>query len=530
MKMLCKNLCGGLLAVAASLILLSQAWAETTLKFVPFSDLQVLDPVWTTAGETKTHGFLIYDTLFGEDENGIVQPQMVDKYELSSDKLTYTFTLREGLKWHDGKPVTAEDCVASLKRWAARDGTAKVLMKRAKEIRVVDRSTFQIELSKPFGAAIDVLGRSSSRIPFMMPKRIAETDPKEQIAEFIGSGPFIFAEDEWVPGNKVVYKKNTEYVPRNEPPSGTAGGKVVNVDRVEWQILSDKQTAMQAILAGEIDIWQGIPEDLMPILKADPNVSLPITQKSGWFAYLVPNHRHAPFNNPKAREAMAWLIDQTTYLHAMVGNPDVYDECASMFTCGLGMSTDVNNEAVVGQDLDKARSLFKEAGWDFSTPIVLLDPSDDTEIHAAILVTAQALRSIGLKADVQVMDWATLVKRRAITKPASDGGWNIFVTYGSGISKQNPFFHSGYSGVCDDSWWSGACDDELEKSRDKWAMSETVEDKKKAAFEYQQRAFTVFSPWIPLGRWSQPIAVRNNVTGVHPTGTYLVFWNLKKQQ
>ena len=530
MKMLGKGLGGSLLGVAASLLLLSQAEAETVLRFAPPSDLQVLDPVWTTDAMTKIHGYMIYDTLFAEDGDGVPQPQMVESYDLSSDQLTYTFILREGLKWHDGRPVTAEDCVASLKRWAARDGTAKILMSRTEEIRALDESTFQIELSEPFGATIDVLARSSSRIPFMMPKRVAETDPKTQITEHVGSGPFIFAKDQWVPGNKIVYTKNENYVPRDEPASGTAGGKVVKVDRVEWHVLPDDQTAMSAILAGEIDVWDGVPSDLLPILKADPNVSLALTNKSGWFGYLIPNHRHPPFDNAKAREALAWLIDQASYLHAMVGNADIYEECASMFTCGMGMATDVKNEAVAGQDLEKARQLFAEAGWDSSKPIVLLDPTDEQEVHAAILVTAQALRRIGLNADVQVMDWATMVKRRANTNPPSGGGWNIFITYGSGVSKQNPFFHSSYSTLCDNSWWSGACDDELEQIRAKWSQAGTLEGKKQAAVEYQKKAFSIHSPWLPLGRWSQPVAVRNEVTGVHAGVTNLVFWNMEKQQ
>ncbi len=507
----------------------SAATAETTLNFVPSADLQVLDPVVSSAAITKNHGYMIYDTLFGVDSEGAVQPQMLDHYDISEDGLTYTFTLREGLKWHDGGPVTAADVVASLNRWAARDGTAKILFSRIVDIGTVDDRTFKFVLKEPFGAAIDVLAKGSGRIPFIMPERVAKTDPKEQITEFVGSGPFVFVESEWIPGNRVVYRKNENYAARTEPASGTAGGKNVNLDRVIWKVLPDQQSAVSAIQAGEIDLWASPPLDLLPILEADPNINLVNHDTTGYYGYLVPNHSNPPFDNPKAREALAWLTDQANIMLAMVGSADRGTSCASIFTCGTLMSTDVSNEAITGVDVEKARALFEEAGWDPATPIVLLDPADLPAAHAATLVTAQALRNIGLTADVQVMDWATLTNRRKSTKPSSEGGWDIFVTYGSGLSKSNPLFHSSYSASCDKPWWSYACDDELEDLRAQWALAETLEEKQQVAEDYQRRAFSIYSPWLPLGQWTQPMAARGNVSGILESGTYQAFWNIEKQ-
>lgn len=507
----------------------SVAAAETTLNFVPSADLQVLDPVVSSAGITKNHGYMIYDTLFGVDSDGTVRPQMLDSHDISEDGLTYTFTLRDGLKWHDGGPVTAADAVASLNRWAARDGTAKILFSRIADFGAVDDRTFKFVLNEPFGAAIDVLAKGSGRIPFIMPERVAKTDPKEQITEFVGSGPFVFVESEWVPGNMVVYRKNEDYVARSEPASGTAGGKRVNLDRVIWKILPDKQSAVSAIQAGEIDLWASPPLDLLPILEADPNIKLVNHDTTGYYGYLVPNHSHPPFDNAKAREALAWLTDQANIMLAMVGSADRGTACASIFTCGTPMSSDVSNEAITGVDAEKARALFEEAGWDPATPIVLLDPADLPAAHAATLVTAQALRSIGLTADVQVMDWATLTNRRKSTKPSSEGGWDIFVTYGSGLSKSNPLFHSSYSASCEKPWWSYACDEELEDLRAQWALADSLEEKQRVAKDYQRRAFSIHSPWLPLGQWIQPMAARSNVSGVLESGTYQAFWNIDKQ-
>lgn len=529
MKQVHNRLLGIAVALGFSLSAFASVAAESTLRFVPGGDLEVIDPIWTTSAYTMAHGYMIYDTLFSADENGVTQPQMVGSHKISDDKLTYTFTLRDGLNWHDGKPVTAEDCIVSIKRWAARDGAGQILFKRIRELRVVDDTTFEIELKEPFGVLIDLLGKSASRVPFMMPKRVANTDPDTQITETIGSGPFIFVKDEWVPGSKVVYRKNPNYVPRSEPASGRAGGKVVKVDRVEWNIISDKQTALSAIIAGEVDIWEGTSVDLLPVIEADSGLNLAVTNRTGWYGYLIPNHRLPPFDSPKARKGLAWLMDQTTYMQAVAGNPKFYSTCPSLFACGTPMSTKVGSEAIAGQDTEKARKLFEESGWDFSKPIVLLDPTDDSSIHAATLVTAQALRSIGLTVDVQAMDWATLSKRRAINEPTSKGGWNIFITYGSGITKADPFFSSVYSASCAKGWYTGACDEELERLRAAWPVSETLAGKQEIARQYQKRGYEIGSPWFPFGQWSQPVAHRKNLVGILPAGSLIVFWNIEKR-
>src|SRR6185312_15168262 len=178
--------------------------------------------------------YMVWDTLFAMDEKLQVQPQMVDRWELSLDRLTYTFTLRDGLKWHDGQSVTSADCIASLKRWGAKDFMGQKLLSFVDRMEALNDKTFRLILKEPYGLVLDSLAKPGSSVPFMMPKRIAETDPGTQIKEIVGSGPFIFKKDEWKPGEKIVYVRNPDYVPRAEPPSGLAGGKIAKVDRVEW--------------------------------------------------------------------------------------------------------------------------------------------------------------------------------------------------------------------------------------------------------------------------------------------------------
>ena len=288
------------LAVAAALSGLSAPVnAQKTLRAVMHSDLKILDPIWTTAYIVRNHGYMIYDTLFATDEKGEIKPQMVGKYDVSADQLTHTFTLREGLLWHDGQPVTAEDCVASIKRWAAKDSTGQKLMSFVDNLAVKDEKSFSMTLKAPTGLVLLGLGKPSSNVPFMMPKRVAETDPNTQISDFTGSGPFVFKRDEWKPGDKTVYVKFDKYKPRSEPASGFAGGKVANVDRVEWRAISDHQQAINALLAGEIDFVEAPPHDLLPLAIADSNVKLYDWNVLGNQFTFRPNWTAKPFDNAK---------------------------------------------------------------------------------------------------------------------------------------------------------------------------------------------------------------------------------------
>jgi peptide/nickel transport system substrate-binding protein len=185
--------------LALSAVLPSFASAQT-LKVVMHSDLKALDPIWSGAYITRNYGYLVYDVLFAVDENFRVKPQMVESHSTSDDGLTWTFKLRDGLEWHDGQKVMAEDCIASLKRWSARDSMGQKLAQSIVEYKAVDPLTFQIVLKEKFGALLEAIGKPSVVVPFMMPKRVAETDPFKQIDDYVGSGPFVFKKEEWKPG------------------------------------------------------------------------------------------------------------------------------------------------------------------------------------------------------------------------------------------------------------------------------------------------------------------------------------------
>src|SRR5499433_574737 len=514
------------LAAAAALSGLSTtADAQKTLRAVMHSDLKILDPIWAPAYIVRNHGYMIYDTLFATDENGEIKPQMVGQYEVSADKLTHTFSLRDGLQWHDGTPVTAEDCVASIKRWAAKDTTGQKLMSFVDKLTVRDAKTFVMELKAPTGLVLLGLGKPSSNVPFMMPKRVAETDPNTQLSDFTGSGPFVFKRDEWKPGDKTVYVKFDKYKPRSEPASGLAGGKVVNVDRVEWRAISDHQQAINALLAGEIDYKEDPPHDLLPLAIGDSNVKLYDWNVLGNQFTFRPNWTAKPFDNPKVRQALLYAFNQKDFLEAVVGDPKYYKVCNSYFPCGTPLFSEKGFEGKLNSDFKKAQELLKEAGYD-GTPIVLMHSTDLQILTNLAPVAKSLMEKAGFKVDMQSMDWQTLVARRAKKDPPTAGGWHAFLTSWVSADVLNPVSTAFLNSSCDKALFGWPCDAEIEKLRDQFAR-ETDPAKQKAIAEAVQVAWTKDPTHIFLGQWYQPAAVRKNINGF-VVAPVTVFWNITK--
>src|SRR5712675_3490622 len=333
------------LALVAALS--SQAIAAgKTITAVMHSDLRIIDPGFTTAYITRDHGYMVYDTLLATDSNFKIQPQMAD-WKVSDDKLTYTFTLRDGLKWHDGTQVTAEDCVASLKRWGKVDGMGQKLMTFTASIEATDARTITLKLKEPYGLVLESIGKPSSVVPFMMPKRVAETPADKAISEQIGSGPFKFVQAEFQPGVKAVYEKNKDYVPRKEPPSWTSGGKVVKVDRVEWITMADAQTAVNALQSGDIDFMENPSWDILPVLAGNKDLKVEALDELGFQTLGRMNFLHPPFDNVKVRRAAFLAMNQKNVLDALVGNPKYYKTCGAFFVCDTPLATDAGSETLV---------------------------------------------------------------------------------------------------------------------------------------------------------------------------------------
>ncbi len=521
-------------ALAASLAVASPFAAqaqEKVLKAVMHADVRVIDPIWTTQTIANIHGMLVYDTLFGNDAKMVPQPQMVGKYEISPDKLTYTFTLRDGLKFGDGSPVTTKDVIASLKRWGAKDGVGQRLFSYITTLEAVDDKTFRMVLKEPYGMVLESLGKTNSSVAVIMREQEANTDPQTQVKDSIGSGPFNFAKDQWVPGSKAVYVKNPHYVPRpgNEPASSFAGSKFAGVDRIELVWISDSQTAMSALINGEIDFFEAPSIDFLPMLEKARGVKLMKTgDLDSTVGMIRLNHLHPPFNNPKARQAMYHLINQEDFLRAIVGDPNYYRVCHGMLTCGSPLANDGGSAMLKDYNPKKALQLLKEAGYN-GEPITVLQATDHNTITPATQVLVQAMREAGINVDAQSMDWGTVVTRRAKKDPPAQGGWHIFVTTTGGVGSSNPVLHTWIGAACDKGLFGWPCDAKIEELRNAYAFAQTDADKKKIATELQTRAIEQVV-YVPFGQWTVPLAYRaDRIEGIVPNTGLAVLWNIKKK-
>ncbi len=517
----------GLLLLALCTWTPSPAFATNkTIRAVMHSPLRVTDPILTTAYITRNHGYMIYDTLLGTDDKFAVRPQMAD-WSVSADKLTYSFTLRDGLKWHDGTPVTAADCVASIRRWAAKDGLGQLILDNTETLQATNDKTITLRLRNPLGFVLDAFGKLSSYPPFMMPKRIAETSSDKAITEHIGSGPFKFSAKEFQPGVRAVYERNKDYVPRPEKVSWTAGGKRVLVDRVEWVVMPDPQTQIGALQSGEIDLIEDIPFDLIPTLERNRNIQVRGTDPLGSQIVGRMNFLYPPFNKVEIRRAAMLALNQKDFLDALVGNPKYYRLCGAMFACNSALATDIGAKSLFSKNMDAARKALKASGYD-GTPVVILHPTDVGILKTHPVVAAQLLRQAGFKVDLQAMDWQTVVSRRASQKPPAEGGWNMFFTLWAGSDVVDPLVNQNLIGRGKNGGWFGWPDDpKLEQYRAAYAQAVTPDERKKIAAELQAYAYDQVI-YIPLGQFARQTAWRKDLTGIVDSPIPL-FWNLDKK-
>jgi|UPI00038247F6 peptide/nickel transport system substrate-binding protein len=501
--------------------------AARTVRAVMHGDVPTFDPIWTTANMAAYHGNMVYDTLFGIDENVQPQPQMVGRHGLSDDKLTLTMELRDGLKWTDGTDVTARDCVASLRRWAARDGAGQHMMERVQDISARDAKTIVMRLKEPYGLVADAMAKTSTPICFMMREREAMTDPMQKIETIVGSGPFIMNERETRPGSQYVYDRNPNYQPRSEPPSWIAGGKVVHVERVIFQNMPDVQTAIAALQAGEVDYVEQPPIDAVPALEADRDIALMDRNPLGNVGWIRLNFLHPPFNNVKARQAVLWAVDQEAHLKATFVDPRFYMKCGSFLTCGTPYESNANTEWFQrGPNRERARQLLRESGYN-GEPVTLLQATNILYMTNSAQILAQELRAVGFNIQMVPMDWSGVVQRRAVKAPPDQGGWNIFITSADGLSSSNPIWAAAHAATGERGWFGWPSDELHERLRNEWVQAPDLETRQKVTQRLQENAWN-FVPHVYYGQWRTPIAHRRNVTGWINSPGVVPFWNVRK--
>jgi peptide/nickel transport system substrate-binding protein len=506
---------------------LSQGANSRTLRFVPQANLANFDPVWGTQYVVRNAAALIWDTLYGVDEQIQPKRQMVESEEVSPDGLIWTFKLRPGLRFHDGEPVLAKDAVASLNRWAVRDPMGQMIRAIQNELVAVDDRTFRWSLRSPYPKMLLALAKNNAPCSFVMPERIAKTDPFQQIAEYVGSGPFRFVRDEWVPGAKAMFAKFDGYVPRDEPASWLAGGKRAMVDRVEWMIMPDPATAAAALQNGEVDWWENPISDLVPTLRRNRNIVVDIADPLGNVGSFRMNHLHPPFNDVRARRAVLTALSQEDYMRALVGDDtDLWKTLPGFFTPGTPIYTEAGGEILKGRrDYDAAKRLLDEAGYK-GEPITLVVAQDQPITKAFGDISADLLKKMGMNVDFVATDWGTVGSRRALKTPPSQGGWHIFHTWHAGADCINPSAYTAIRANGNDAWFGWPKSDEVEAARDAWFAAPDL-PQEKVAMDRLNKAAVDFGLYAPTGFFLSYQAWRRNVSGI-VKGPLPFFWGVSK--
>jgi peptide/nickel transport system substrate-binding protein len=497
---------------------------KRVLRFVPQANLANPDPIWTTATVAINHGYMVFDTLYGIDDKVMSQPQMCAGHEVSSDERTWTFRLRDGLLFHDNEPVRAIDCITSLRRWSVKDPFGQQLASLTDQMKPLDDRRFQIRLKQPFRQMLYALG---ARNCFMMPERMAKTSASEQIKEYVGSGPYRFLTNEWVSGARAAWARFDKYVPRSEPPSYFAGGKVVHFDRVEWIVQPDPATSAAALQTGEVD-WVELPLiDLVPMLKQAADVQVAVYDPFGWLGVLAFNHLYPPFDNTRLLRALLPAVDQRAYVQAMVGEQtDLGRYPVGYFTHGQAMANEAGLDVLSGpRDMALARKLVAESGYK-GEPVLLMSPTDQPALAQITQVTRSLFQDVGLNVQFAAMDWGSVVSRRANQSPPDKGGWNSFCTLWGGLTVSNPGSSYPLRANGRGGWFGWPTDDKLEALRQQWFDAPDLAAQQAVCRQIQLRAFEIV-PFIPLGQIYQPTAFRKDVKDIVRAAIPL-FWGVHK--
>ncbi len=518
-------LAGSAAALAAPSVVRAQS--KRVLKFIPQSDVTILDPVWTTAYVTRNHAYLIFDTLYGMDSAFQMQPQMVAGHVVENDGKLWKLTLRDGLLFHDGTKVLARDCVASIQRWGKRDAFGQTLMAYTDELSAPDDKTITFRLNKPFSLLPDALGHPGSPMCAIMPERLAKTDPYTQVTEMVGSGPFRWNAAERVVGSRAVYDRNPAYKPREGgKPQWTSGPKIVNFDRVEWHVIPDLSTKAAAMESGEMDWWEDPTGDMLPLLRAQDGLAVEITDPTGLMCCLRMNQLHPPFDNPAIRRALLKAVNQKDVVVAVAGDdPKLTHVPTGIFAPGTPMASDVGLDVFRGKrDYAAVKREIEQAGYK-GEKVALMAPTDFAILKAEADVCADFLKRAGLNVDYQAMDWGTLVQRRTKQENPEAGGWSAFATNWAGLDQSNPVGHAFLRGNGKQALFGWPTAPKIEELRQQWIDAPDLPARKKLAEALQLQALQDV-PYVPLGQYFQATSYKKEITGV--LNGFVIFWNVRR--
>ena len=410
------------------------------LRIAEIGEPLTLDAMATTADLTVTITLPIFEELFAFDAGWRVQPSLVSSYTVSKDGLAYTFVLRKDVSFHNGSALTAADVVASLNRWGKLNPRGAPVFRALETLSATGADTVTIKMKSPFAPLLSFLALQGSAV--IMPKEIAEAAGTSPLKQFIGTGPYKFAE--WAPDRHVRLVRFDQYAARSEPPSGFAGRKDALADEIYYYPVSQVATRIAGVQSGDYHIADGINQDAYAQLKKDPRLDVGIVEPGSYLVFVF-NTKEGMMTNLKLRQAVLVTFDMKPIMQATFGNPDLYSLDPSLYPKGTPWYTTAGAEWYNVHNVDRARQLAKEAGYS-GQPIRWLSTQQYDYMFKSTVIAASQLQHAGFKVDLQVLEWAGVLDHRA--KPAD---WDMFVTSGGFLP--DPSLQNIYSGAWP-GWWN----------------------------------------------------------------------------
>jgi peptide/nickel transport system substrate-binding protein len=504
-----------LAGAAASLALpsIARAQSATTLKFIPYADLALLDPL-VSAFVTRNHAMMVFDTLFALDEAGVAQPQMLEGHSADEDGKSWALTLRDGLTFHDGTPVLARDAVASIQRWGGVDAFGQALLAATDELSAPSDKVIKFRMKRRFDLLPQALGHPTNIMAVIMPERLAKTPLNQRLTEMVGSGPFRYVASERVPGARNVYAKFEKYVPRHQGvASFCAGPRIANFDRVEWLTTPEPGTQIDALMNGEVDWVEQPVMDLVPRLRANKALKVEVAETKGLIGFLRFNQLFPPFDNAAIRRVALKAVRQADYMEAVVGSNADYDAHTGLFTSGTPMANDAGMEALSGKhDLAALKAELTAAGYK-GERVVYLSVNDVPRINAIAEVGVDMLKKIGMNIDEMATDWGTVVQRSVNRKPLDQGGWSVFASFSGGYDCATPGCHQLMRANGEKAYNGWPVSPALEALRDQWLAADGLAAQQDLARKIQIQAFQDV-PYLPVGSYYQPTAYKADLSGM----------------
>jgi len=467
-----------------------------------------LDAHATTATITREITVNMYEGLYALDAKLQPVPLLAEGHDVADAGKRYTIRLRKDVKFHNGKPLTSADVVASLKRWGAIAGTGKATFKVVEAIEAKGPNAIEIRLKEPSGSLLTVLA-SVDNAAFVYPKDVVDATGDGQLKEFVGTGPFKFVEHK--PDRHVKLARFDGYAARSEPPSGLSGRRTAWVDEILFLPVPDYATRQAGMVTGEYDYIQQVKPDQYDRLKASPGVETLVIKPYGW-ATIAFNLKQGVMTNLKLRQAVQAALDVEPMILAGVGHKDFYRVDPGIFFQELPWHSRASAALYNQRDKEKAKRLMKEAGY-AGQPIRWIVTTEYEHHYKPAVVGKSQLEDVGFKIDLQVSDWATVVQRR--NKPEL---WDAFSTAFVFV----PVPATSAQVLCDwPGWWCNPEKDALLQ-----AMGRELDFKKRyAMWEKVQTIFYTEAPRIKIGDYFRLDARRKDVAGYEP-GPYMHFWNV----